>query len=159
MSPFRGPLRVLLDGEGTGPALPPTGWPDARGRGEATREVPPTRAELLAGARRFLVLVDGWHFGALVEPAERAELRDRARRVGASHRPHGPNALRAQIPGRITAVRTAVGDRVEAGQPVLSIEAMKMENEVRAPRAGTIVRVAVAAGALVELGDELVVIE
>ena len=47
---------------------------------------------------------------------------------------------------------------VEAGQRLLAIEAMKMENEVRAARAGTVESVAVAVGQTVELGAELVVI-
>ena len=55
--------------------------------------------------------------------------------------------------------RSASGEAVEAGQRLLSIEAMKMENEVIAPRAGTIARIGVVAGQTVELGDELVVIE
>ena len=50
------------------------------------------------------------------------------------------------------------GDVVAAGARLLAVEAMKMENEVRAPRAGTVERVAVGAGETVELGDILVVI-
>ena len=55
-------------------------------------------------------------------------------------------------------VAVAAGDAVEAGQRLLSVEAMKMENELRAPRAGTVERIAVAAGQTVELGDTLVVL-
>ena len=55
-------------------------------------------------------------------------------------------------------VAVAAGDAVEAGQRLLSVEAMKMENELRAPRAGTVERIAVAAGQTVELGDTLIVI-
>ncbi len=50
------------------------------------------------------------------------------------------------------------GDDVAAGQRLLAVEAMKMENELRAPRDGTVERVAVAVGQTVELGDPLVVI-
>ena len=50
------------------------------------------------------------------------------------------------------------GDAVTAGDRLLAVEAMKMENEVRAPRDGTVERVAVGAGETVELGDVLVVI-
>jgi biotin carboxyl carrier protein len=56
-------------------------------------------------------------------------------------------------------VRVARGDTVAAGDALLSIEAMKMENEVRATRPGTIATVAVEPGDRVELGDELVVVE
>ncbi len=55
-------------------------------------------------------------------------------------------------------VAVAAGDDVAAGQQLLAVEAMKMENELRAPRDGTIERVAVAVGQNVELGDLLVVI-
>jgi biotin carboxyl carrier protein len=66
--------------------------------------------------------------------------------------------VRAQIPGRITRVWVAAGDHVEAGQRLLAIEAMKMENEVRTPRAGIVESVAATVGSAVELGDELVIV-
>jgi biotin carboxyl carrier protein len=111
------------------------------------------------GGQRFEVVVDGWRFEVVVEPADQADLRERARRAGSEHQAHVRHEVRAQIPGRVVSVMVAAGDTVEAGQPLLSVEAMKMENEVRAPRPGTIGRVAVSAGERVELGDELVVIE
>ena len=52
----------------------------------------------------------------------------------------------------------AEGDRVEAGQTIATIEAMKMEAAITAPKGGTVGRVAVAATAQVEGGDLLVVI-
>ena len=91
-----------------------------------------------------------------VEPSARAALRDRARRGAAADRAHGALVVRAPIPGRIGAVRIVEGQSVEAGEALLTLEAMKMENVVRAPRAGTIERVAVGAGQTVELGDPLV---
>ena len=112
----------------------------------------------MLGRRRFEVVVGGWRFELVVEDAERARLRERARRVGARHQASAATSVRAQIPGRVVAVAAKPGDSVVIGQRLLSIEAMKMENEIRAPRAGTIERVAVEAGDRVELGDELVVI-
>ena len=50
------------------------------------------------------------------------------------------------------------GDTVAAGQRLLAVEAMKMENELRAPRDGVVERVEVGVGQTVELGDSLVVI-
>jgi len=64
----------------------------------------------------------------------------------------------AQIPGRVVRLWVAQGDRIEKGQRLLAIDAMKMENEVRSPRAGTVERVAVRLGTDVDLGDELVVV-
>jgi biotin carboxyl carrier protein len=55
-------------------------------------------------------------------------------------------------------VAVEAGDAVVAGQRLLAVEAMKMENELRSPRAGTVDRVATAVGQTVELGDPLVVI-
>jgi len=52
----------------------------------------------------------------------------------------------------------AAGECVDAGQRLMSVEAMKMENELRAPRAGTVERITVAAGETVELGDTLIVL-
>ena len=50
------------------------------------------------------------------------------------------------------------GDAVSAGQQLLVVEAMKMQNELRAPRDGTVERVAVAAGRTIEVGDLLLVL-
>ena len=63
------------------------------------------------------------------------------------------------MPGRVVDVRVAAGDVVEAGQPLVVLEAMKMQNEIQADRAGTVERVHVAAGQAVEGGDPLVEIE
>ena len=66
--------------------------------------------------------------------------------------------IHAIIPGRVVAVAVAPGDAVAAGQTLLLVEAMKMQNELRAPRAGTVTRVPAGAGATVEVGDVLVVL-
>ncbi len=112
-----------------------------------------------AGIRRWEVVVDGWRFEVMSEDARRARLRDRARKGGASAGSHSRVTVRAQIPGRITRLFVQAGEGVEQGAPLLGVEAMKMENEVRSPRAGTIGRVLVSAGDRVELGQELVVVE
>ena len=110
------------------------------------------------GRRPVEVVVDGWRFELLVEDESRAALRERASRdrtaAGAAG---GPLEIRAIIPGRVVAVAVAPGDTVEAGQTLLAVEAMKMQNELRAPRAGTVTRVPAGAGATVEVGDVLVV--
>jgi biotin carboxyl carrier protein len=119
--------------------------------------------EEVAGADRtgtptLEVIVDGWRFEFTTELESRAVLRERARR-GADAAGHGgPTEMRAIIPGRVVGVSVATGDTVAVGQEILVIEAMKMQNELRSPRAGTVERLAVGAGARVELGDLLVVI-
>ena len=62
------------------------------------------------------------------------------------------------IPGRVLDVAVRAGEVVEAGQRVLVIEAMKMQNELRAPRGGVVTEVRVAAGQTVELGDLMLTI-
>jgi biotin carboxyl carrier protein len=112
------------------------------------------------GRRPVEVVVDGWRFELLVEDEARADLRERASRdrtvAGSAG---GPLEIRAIIPGRIVSVAVAPGDSVGAGQTLLAVEAMKMQNELRAPRAGTVTRVPVGTGSTVELGDVLVVLE
>ena len=104
------------------------------------------------------VVVAGWRFELEVEDADLAALRERATssREAAIH--HGPTEVRAIIPGRVVSVAVEAGDTVAAGQRLLAVEAMKMENELRSPRAGTVERVATGVGQTVELGDPLVVI-
>jgi biotin carboxyl carrier protein len=71
----------------------------------------------------------------------------------------GSSVVRSQMAGKVLDVLVAAGDEVEAGRPLLVIEAMKMENEVRSPRQGTVRSVAVRPGQPVETGAELVVVE
>ena len=64
--------------------------------------------------------------------------------------------VRSPIPGRVVKVLVKAGDRVGAGQTVVVLEAMKMENELKAPRAGGVLEVRCAEGAAVEAGQDLV---
>ena len=64
--------------------------------------------------------------------------------------------VKSPIPGRIKAVFVQLGDRVEAGAPLLILEAMKMENEIRAPRTGTVAQLNVNAGQNVTLNEVLI---
>jgi propionyl-CoA carboxylase alpha chain len=68
-------------------------------------------------------------------------------------------SLTAPMPGLVLAVRVAKGDRVAAGQPLLTLEAMKMEHPVRAPAEGTVTELRVTAGSQVDAGDVLAVVE
>ena len=105
------------------------------------------------------VVVYGWRFELEVEDARRADLRERARRNRGTTTGTGePLEIHAMIPGRVVAVAVAPGDVVAAGQTLLVVEAMKMQNELRAPRDGTVERVAVGVGETIDLGDLLMVI-
>jgi pyruvate carboxylase len=72
---------------------------------------------------------------------------------------HGQVTIVAPMPGRVVRVLVAAGDPVDVRQPVVVVEAMKMENELRAPRAGHVREIAVAPGTSVEAGRVLAVIE
>ena len=104
------------------------------------------------------VVVDGWRVEVEIEAERRATLRERARRSGEAAARSGPTDVRAIIPGRIVTVSVVPGDRVVAGQPLLVVEAMKMQNDLRAPRDGIVSSVAVGVGGTVEVGDLMVVL-
>ncbi len=72
--------------------------------------------------------------------------------------PASAASVKAPMPGRIVRVLVGVGDRVAARQPVVVVEAMKMENELRSPRDGVVTQVLVAPGAAVESGAVLIVV-
>jgi len=76
----------------------------------------------------------------------------------ASHRSDGPARLTAPMPGRVVRVLETPGTDVAAGQGLVVIEAMKMENELRSPRAGRVQEVAVREGQAVEAGALLAVV-
>jgi 3-methylcrotonyl-CoA carboxylase alpha subunit len=63
------------------------------------------------------------------------------------------------MPGKVIAIKVAEGDAVRKGDELVVVEAMKMENELRAGRAGIVREVLVAEGASVEAGTPLLVIE
>ena len=109
----------------------------------------PTRAYVTRDGRNLRVVVDGRTFV-----------------LGASGggRPRGATGGASDPPGKITAplagvaveIRVAVGDRIEARQGVVVIEAMKMQNEVQAPRGGIVTAVHAERGVRVEKGALLV---
>ena len=81
------------------------------------------------------------------------------RRVGASDpAAAGPQRIAAPMPGKIVRVFVRPGDAVTARQPLVVVEAMKMENELRASRDGTVAEVHVREGLSVEAGAPLIVI-
>jgi len=71
----------------------------------------------------------------------------------------GPQRLTAPMPGKVVRVLVKAGDAVHLRQPLVVVEAMKMENEIRAGRDGTVGEVHAREGASVEAGTLLVVIQ
>ena len=149
-----GQFRVTVDGESTIVDACPTGdyglsllFPGSSGGASSVLFAPGQVAgELLAylSGRTVPVTVNG----------------RRGRGAGESGgAAHGEQKISAPMPGRVVRVLVAPGDEVQPRQPVVVVEAMKMENELRSPKAGRVKDVSVAAGTSVEAGRVLVVVE
>jgi len=74
---------------------------------------------------------------------------------------HADEAARivAPMPGKVVRLLVSVGDQVEAGAGIVVVEAMKMQNEMKSPKAGTVAALHVEVGATVNAGDVLAVVE
>lgn len=114
--------------------------------------------EMLVTPDRFnyTINVRGAHLQVQVQD-ERARRLNRARRLPTL--PDGELPIVAPIPGLVVKVLIKEGDVIEEGQPVVLLEAMKMENELRSIRSGTVKTVSVAAGQRVEQNAVLLTLE
>jgi biotin carboxyl carrier protein len=81
----------------------------------------------------------------------------RGRRHGALE-VEGRQQVTAPMPGKVIRILVQAGDRVEAGQGLLVVEAMKMQNEIRSPKGGTIERLQVKEGQAVNAGEVLCIV-
>ena len=124
-------------------------------------------AQLTAGSRSEVCLVEGagseWVVtlrGRRIPVAVRS-WRDRvlAAAETAAHRDGGIAMIRATLPGLVVAVAVRDGEVVAEGAALLTLEAMKMENEVRAPRAGRVTALSAEVGQPVAAGQLLLRIE
>ncbi len=70
----------------------------------------------------------------------------------------GRQQIVAPMPGKVIRVLVRAGEKVEAGQGLLVVEAMKMQNEIRSPKSGTVERVVVAEGQAVNAGEVLCIV-
>jgi glutaconyl-CoA/methylmalonyl-CoA decarboxylase subunit gamma len=113
---------------------------------DLTVEGSPPELGLVAGGTRVYVRAE----------SERMRLASHAGRSGAGAA--GDGTIVSPMPGRVVRLLVAVGDAVEASQAVVVVEAMKMENELKAPRAGVVEAIVVEAGVAVETGQKLLVI-
>ncbi len=91
-----------------------------------------------------------------------AEVRDprslRSRRAAAGAEA-GPAKILAPMPGKIVRLLVAEGDQVEAGQGLVVVEAMKMQNEIKTTKNGKVTRIAVGEASAVNAGDLLAIVE
>jgi pyruvate carboxylase subunit B len=145
------PDGIRLDGEPLGAAdlaaLPGTAVRHLLLQGQSTAIVQ-QRAE-----DGWALHVDGWPVRAEVVDERTRAIRAMTGRAGANA---GPKPVRAPMPGLIVRVDVNVGDSVRAGQGVVVMEAMKMENELKAESNGVVTQIHAEPGRAVEKGAVLV---
>lgn len=112
---------------------------------EIKRERGPSDLHLWVGSARYEV--------ELRDPRSLRSRRDRASDA------KGPRKLVAPMPGKVVRVLTPEKSEVEAGQGVVVVEAMKMQNELKSPKKGVVQKVLAAVGANVNAGDVLAIVE
>jgi hypothetical protein len=105
------------------------------------------------GARGWNLVLDGYTY---VVSVSRGSRRPAGARAGAADA--GTHDVRAPMPGLLVAVQVGEGDSVAAGQPLVVMEAMKMQMEIRAPGGGVVRRVHATPGVEVSAGQVLVTI-
>lgn len=118
---------------------------------------------MIVGGQSFELTVEEAPGGQLVRTGGREFLveifdpRSWRRGHGAGIELEGRQQLMAPMPGKVVRVLVAAGQKVEAGQGLLVIEAMKMQNEVRSPKSGTVEKLA-REGQTVNAGEILAVV-
>jgi biotin carboxyl carrier protein len=100
-----------------------------------------------------VVTIDGYRFEIEVRDPRRWIRRSAAGAGG------GLEAVSAPMPGKVVRVLVSAGDSVTAGQGLVVVEAMKMQNEMKASRAGRVSAITAREGATVNAGEVLVTIE
>ena len=104
-------------------------------------------------AGSLVIVIDGYRFEIDVRDPRRWSRKDAAR-AG-----EGVQTVATPMPGKVVRVLVTAGDEVTAGQGLLVVEAMKMQNEMKAARAGRVLHVAVKEGDTVAAGDVLATVE
>ncbi len=89
----------------------------------------------------------------------RYDIQVRDKEVGSVRPATGDGRVKAPIPGLVTRIHVEPGQLVEVGQPLLVLEAMKMENEIRSPIKGAVHQIAVKSGQSVTLGEVMAEIQ
>jgi biotin carboxyl carrier protein len=116
------------------------------------------RVVVRRGAQRgdYTLSVDGYRFDAEALDERTSAIRELSK---LSAKAAGPTPLTAPMPGLIVRINVKVGDRVGQGQGLVVMEAMKMENELRASAAGIVKHVHATVGSAVEKGMVLIEME
>ncbi|SHN50211.1 acetyl-CoA/propionyl-CoA carboxylase, biotin carboxylase, biotin carboxyl carrier protein [Geodermatophilus obscurus] len=126
-------------------------------RASAAREGDQLSVTLDGTTSRYAVVHSGGQVW-LAADGRVVALREHERLHAAVEGAAGDGAVTAPMPGTVTLVQAAVGDRVEAGAPLLVVEAMKMEHVLTAPVAGTVTELGVTAGQQVRLDERVAVV-
>lgn len=147
-----GPAGVTYDGETVSAALTDVpGSPVRQVRiGDTVHRVLASRG---ATRGQYSIGLGGHRYAVEALDARASAIRDLAVAAGGAA---GPAPLLAPMPGMIVRVSVAVGDIVTTGQGLIAMEAMKMENELRATGPGTVTAVRVVVGTAVQKGAVLV---
>ena len=125
-------------------------------RGRWTLEIEGTVHDLLVAEKEDHTLID-WRSASF--PIQLYNLKDKLRQEAAELEMVGRIPIKAQMPGKVISVLLGVQDPVQAGQGLVVIEAMKMQNELKSPKAGKIVSCNVKEGKTVNTGELLFEIE
>ncbi len=112
---------------------------------EIKREQTATDLHMWVGSARFAV-----------ELRDPRSLRSRQASAGDDT---GPRKILAPMPGRVVRLLLEENSPVEAGQGVVVVEAMKMQNEIKSPKKGVVKKISAVAGAAVNPGDVLAIVE
>ncbi|WP_346622406.1 biotin carboxylase N-terminal domain-containing protein [Blastococcus montanus] len=134
----------------------------------AVGDAEPASARAVRDGDRLTVTVDGRtssyalvHHGGTVWLAAGGRvtaLREHERLASSSGKAAGDGVVTSPMPGTVTVVQASVGDEVEAGTPLLVVEAMKMEHVLTAPIAGTVTELGVTAGRTVALDERVALV-
>jgi biotin carboxyl carrier protein len=126
-------------------------------------EIEPGVYSILFGTRSYEVKIEGQGVYFVAVDGRRFEIaiRDPRRRVAGEGKISGGSSLQitAPMPGRVVRVLAFPGDAVQSGQAVVVVEAMKMQNEIRSPRAGLLKSLTVREGSSVAAGTVLAEVE
>lgn len=112
---------------------------------EVKRESGPTGAHIWVGSNRYRV-----------EVRDPRSLRNRR---GAGDAEDGPRKLLAPMPGKVVRVLVEEHASVQAGQGIVVVEAMKMQNEIRSPKKGVVQKLMATVGASVNAGEVLAIVD
>ncbi len=108
------------------------------------------------GSGRYSLLIDGYPYETVIRTALQERVSELLQQKSSIHK---KTEAKAPMPGMILKIKKKMNDKVEQGETILILEAMKMENDLRSPRSGILSEVLVKEGSAVEKGAVLFTIE